>query len=190
MSEERLDLLSYSTGDSIGLGLCDHARLVASSFMNRSRDLSRGHVRTAAVPSERQSSSRRSACASSAQAQSKSDPSRCSTAQDAPSARSDRRNGRSCAASDYPEHDARAEALKQRLRHHPPLAHQRPNLLRPGEGNQRPAPFSSGVFQHNPRSPSVPAQDQEGRLGVDIAGSPGHPRVSARLPSVRGCPCP
>jgi hypothetical protein len=29
-----------------------------------------------------------------------------------------------------------AEAVKQRLLHHTPLAHHRPNLLRPGEGNQ------------------------------------------------------
>jgi len=134
--------------------------------MNRSRDLSRGHVRTAAVPSERQSSSRRSACASSAQAQSKSDPSRCSTAQDAPSARSDRRNGRSCAASDYPGHDARADALKQRLLHHPPLAHQRPNLLRPGEENQRPAPLSSGVFQHRVMGGSSSAKADT--IGQDV----------------------
>ena len=29
-----------------------------------------------------------------------------------------------------------AEAVEQRLLHHPPLAHHRPNLLQPGEGNQ------------------------------------------------------
>src|SRR5208282_4110787 len=41
-----------------------------------------------------------------------------------------------------------AEAVKQRLLHHPPLAHHRPNLLFQREENQRPAPGSSGVFQH------------------------------------------
>jgi hypothetical protein len=30
-----------------------------------------------------------------------------------------------------------AEAIEQRLLHHPPLAHHRPNLLSQGEGNQR-----------------------------------------------------
>src|SRR5262245_41274658 len=44
----------------------------------------------------------------------------------------------------------KAEAIEQRLLHHPSLAHQRPNLPRPGEGNQRLAPQSSEVFQHNP----------------------------------------
>jgi hypothetical protein len=29
-----------------------------------------------------------------------------------------------------------AEAVEQRLLHHPPLAHHRPNLLRSAEGNQ------------------------------------------------------
>src|SRR6516164_3926809 len=42
-----------------------------------------------------------------------------------------------------------AEAVEQRLLHHPPLAHHRPNLLRPGEGNQQQAPRSSRVFQRN-----------------------------------------
>src|SRR5271166_5005309 len=41
-----------------------------------------------------------------------------------------------------------AEAVEQRLLHHPPLAHHRPNLLLPKEENQRQAPGSSGVFQH------------------------------------------
>jgi hypothetical protein len=36
----------------------------------------------------------------------------------------------------------KAEAIEQRLLHHSPLAHYRPNLLRPGEGNQRTAPRS------------------------------------------------
>ena len=43
----------------------------------------------------------------------------------------------------------KAEAVEQRLLHHPPLAHHRPNLLLPAEGNQRPAPQSSGLFQQN-----------------------------------------
>jgi hypothetical protein len=42
----------------------------------------------------------------------------------------------------------KAEAVEQRLLHHLPLAHHRPNLLLPAEENQRPAPQSSGVFQH------------------------------------------
>jgi hypothetical protein len=36
----------------------------------------------------------------------------------------------------------KAEAVEQRLLHHSPLAYHRPNLLRPGEGNQRTAPRS------------------------------------------------
>ena len=35
-----------------------------------------------------------------------------------------------------------AEAVEQRLLHHPPFAHHRPNLLHPAEGNHRPAPRS------------------------------------------------
>ena len=41
-----------------------------------------------------------------------------------------------------------AEAIEQRLLHHSPFAHHRPNLLHPAEENQRPAAQSSGVFQH------------------------------------------
>jgi hypothetical protein len=48
-----------------------------------------------------------------------------------------------------------AEAVEQRLLHHPPLAHHRPNLLHPAEENRRPAPQSSGVFQRNLRNPAV-----------------------------------
>jgi hypothetical protein len=49
----------------------------------------------------------------------------------------------------------KAEAVKQRLLHHPPLAHHWPNLLLPGEENQRPAPGSSRVFQRNPSTLAV-----------------------------------
>jgi hypothetical protein len=42
----------------------------------------------------------------------------------------------------------KAEAVEQRLLHHPPFAHHLPNLLHPTEENQRTAPQSSGVFQH------------------------------------------
>jgi hypothetical protein len=42
-----------------------------------------------------------------------------------------------------------AEAIEQRLLHHSPFAHHRPNLLHPAEENQRPAAQSSGVFQRN-----------------------------------------
>src|SRR6202046_67054 len=45
----------------------------------------------------------------------------------------------------------KAEAVEQRLLHHPPLAHHRPNLPRPSKRNQRTAPRSSGVFQRNRR---------------------------------------
>jgi hypothetical protein len=38
-----------------------------------------------------------------------------------------------------------AEAVEQRLLHHPPFAHHRPNLLHPEEENQRPAPQSAGM---------------------------------------------
>src|ERR1700678_2724655 len=41
-----------------------------------------------------------------------------------------------------------AEAVKQRLLHHAPLAHHRPNLLLQREENQHQAPQSSRVFQH------------------------------------------
>jgi hypothetical protein len=47
------------------------------------------------------------------------------------------------------------EAIEQRLLHHPPHTHHRPNLLHPAEENQRPAPRSSGVFQRNLRTPAV-----------------------------------
>ena len=50
----------------------------------------------------------------------------------------------------------KAEAVEQRLLHHPPLAHHRPNLLHPAEGNQRPASRSSGVFQHNSQTAVIP----------------------------------
>ncbi len=39
-----------------------------------------------------------------------------------------------------------AEAVEQRLLHHPPLAHHRPNLLPLGEGNQRRTRQSSEFF--------------------------------------------
>jgi hypothetical protein len=45
----------------------------------------------------------------------------------------------------------KAEAVEQRLLHHPPLAHHRPNLLHPTEENQRTAPRSSRVLQSNLR---------------------------------------
>jgi hypothetical protein len=44
----------------------------------------------------------------------------------------------------------KAEAVEQRLLHHPPFAHHRPNLPRLRRRNQRTAPRSSGVFQRNP----------------------------------------
>lgn len=39
MREEHLDPLSFTTRDSVGLGPCDGARLLASSFVDGSRDL-------------------------------------------------------------------------------------------------------------------------------------------------------
>src|SRR3984885_12260209 len=47
MSEEHLDLLSFSTRDGVGLGLGDRAGLVTSGFMNGSRNLACKHIRTA-----------------------------------------------------------------------------------------------------------------------------------------------
>jgi hypothetical protein len=41
------------------------------------------------------------------------------------------------------------EAVEQRLLHHPPFAHHRPNLLQPSRRESAPAPQSSGVFQRN-----------------------------------------
>jgi hypothetical protein len=49
----------------------------------------------------------------------------------------------------------KAEAVEQRLLHHPPLAHHRPNLPRPSRRNQRTASRSSGVFQRNRREPDI-----------------------------------
>src|ERR1700722_15066207 len=50
------------------------------------------------------------------------------------------------------------EAVEQRLLHHATLAHHRPNLLLQREGNQRPAPRSSRVFQRNSSKPVIPAR--------------------------------
>jgi hypothetical protein len=47
MSEEHLDLLSFSTRDGVGLGLGDCTGLVMSGFVNGSRNLAREHIRTA-----------------------------------------------------------------------------------------------------------------------------------------------
>ena len=47
MSEEHLDLLSFSTRDGVGLGLGDRTGLVTSGFMNGSRNLACEHIRTA-----------------------------------------------------------------------------------------------------------------------------------------------
>ena len=43
-SEQHLDLLSFATGDGVGLGLCNRAGLVASGFVNGARDLACGRV--------------------------------------------------------------------------------------------------------------------------------------------------
>ena len=40
----------------------------------------------------------------------------------------------------------KAEAVEQGLLHHPPLAHHRPNLLRPAEENQRTAREQAEFF--------------------------------------------
>src|SRR5580698_10346100 len=55
------------------------------------------------------------------------------------------------------------EAVEQRLLHHPPFAHHRPNLLHPAEENQRPAPQSSGVFQRNSSTPAAPGHPLGGQ---------------------------
>src|ERR1700722_2571251 len=59
-----------------------------------------------------------------------------------------------------------AEAVEQRLLHHPPLAHHRPNLLHLAEGNQRPAPRSSRVFQHRVMGGSSSAKADT--IGQDV----------------------
>ena len=46
-----------------------------------------------------------------------------------------------------------AEAVEQRLLHHPPLTHDRPNLLHPAEENQRRTPRSA-EFMEWPAPPS------------------------------------
>src|SRR6516225_1419564 len=65
----------------------------------------------------------------------------------------------------------KAEAVEQRLLHHPPFAHHRPNLLCLGEGNQGPAPRSSRVY--GMARPSLRrrklAGSSEGGMGMDIA---------------------
>ena len=50
-----------------------------------------------------------------------------------------------------------AEAVEQRLLHHPPLAHHRPNPPQQTRENPTSALRSSGVFQHNPPKAVVPA---------------------------------
>jgi hypothetical protein len=134
MSEEHLDLFSFATGDGLGLGLCDRTGLVASGFMNRARDFASRHVWAAlgleraglAVVLEREVDHR-------------------------PTRREARRrlDGISSALCRWGKRkDAllieaevavplEAEAVKQRLLHHAPLSHHRPNLLLQREKNQR-----------------------------------------------------
>src|SRR6202034_1404362 len=59
-----------------------------------------------------------------------------------------------------------AEAVEQRLLHHPPFAHHRPNLPRPRRRNQRQAPRSSGVFQHRVMGGSSSAKADT--IGQDV----------------------
>src|SRR6202046_127449 len=59
-----------------------------------------------------------------------------------------------------------AEAVEQRLLHHAPLAHHRPNLLIQTEENQRPAARSSGVFQHRVMGGSSSAKADT--IGQDV----------------------
>jgi hypothetical protein len=76
-----------------------------------------------------------------------------------------------------------AEAVKQRLLHHPPLAHHRPNLLLPKEENQRQASQSSGLFQRNTSTPAGPfAQlpDIRRRLGERASSTQSTPFHSFR----------
>ena len=64
----------------------------------------------------------------------------------------------------------KAEAVEQRLLHHPPFAHHRPNLPRPRRRNQRTAPKSSGVFQRNRREAAIPVATFVERPGEPTVG--------------------
>ncbi len=64
----------------------------------------------------------------------------------------------------------KTEAVEQRLLHYPPLAHHRPNLLHPAEGNQRLAPRSSGVFQHNRREADIADCDRGRHNSTGFSG--------------------
>jgi hypothetical protein len=66
----------------------------------------------------------------------------------------------------------KAEAVEQRLLHHPPFAHHRPNLPRPRRRNQRTAPRSSGVFQRNRRIADI-ADRGLGRLNWAVSAPAG-----------------
>ena len=50
MSEEHLDLLSFSTRDGVGLGLGDRTGLVTSGFMNRGREMPREAFKVSSGP--------------------------------------------------------------------------------------------------------------------------------------------
>ena len=69
----------------------------------------------------------------------------------------------------------KAEAVEQRLLHHPPFAHHRPNLPRPRRRNQRTAPRSSGVFQRNPSTPAAAGQRSTAGFSLQVGNdcSPG-----------------
>jgi hypothetical protein len=66
----------------------------------------------------------------------RADPRRYSRAPDAPLAQKDLQTVNLAKQVTVRDMPLQAEAIKQRLLHHPPLAHHRPNLPLPREGNQ------------------------------------------------------
>jgi hypothetical protein len=65
------------------------------------------------------------------------------------------------------------EAVEQRLLHHTPFAHHRPNLLHPAEENQRPAPRSSGAFQRNSQRAVIRHDVANGSIRPVVEAEPG-----------------
>jgi hypothetical protein len=58
----------------------------------------------------------------------------------------------------------KAEAVEQRLLHHPPLAHHRPNLLRPGEEKSAPGARIKQSFSTQSVDPSRPECAKSGHF--------------------------
>ena len=75
----------------------------------------------------------------------------------------------------------KAEAIEQRLLHHPPLAHHRPNLPLQTPENQR-SPRSSRVFRNNNREDTIRSAPWCG--GVDASRPPRRQLDKARAAAV------